>query len=82
MVGSGRFLAKTHLRYLEVCSYVRGLGKIFWLRKNGYIEWIQHVSTYRGHKYTEPPGEREQKLEVEKKQSGWIEGKMLCWCCV
>jgi hypothetical protein len=24
----------------------------------------------------------EQKLEVEKKKSGWIEGKILCWCCV
>ena len=31
---------------------------------------------------TEPLGEREQKLEVKKKQSGWIEGKILCWCCV
>ena len=46
--------------------------KIFWLRKNGYIEWIQHVSTYRGPKYTEPPGEREQKLEVEKKTK-WLD---------
>ena len=39
-------LAKPH-----ICIYVRGLAKIFWLRKNGYIEWIQHVSTYRGPEY-------------------------------
>ncbi len=35
-----------HLSYLSI--YVRGLAKIFWLHKNGFIEWIQHVSTYRG----------------------------------
>ena len=69
-------LAKPH-----ICIYVRGLAKIFWLRKNGYIEWIQHVSTYRGPEYRTSVAS-EQKLEVEKKKSGWIEGKILCWCCV
>jgi len=49
-----------------LCIYVRGLAKIFWLRKNGYIEWIQHVSTYRGHNRTSVASE--QKLEVEKKK--------------